>query len=95
VRCRHPDPAKAAPSLDRYLYEVTRAAILDAVPTRGEGQLSATPRDEVERHTPPGAWARASVGWYTVVVELDLGARGLPLRAATRAPQRLYRRQAG
>jgi hypothetical protein len=92
VQCRHPDPAKSAPSLDARLYGLTRAAILDAVPMRGEGLLFALLRDEVERRTPPGTWATASVGWYTTVVKLDLEARGLLQRAATRGPQRLYRR---
>jgi hypothetical protein len=95
VQCLHPDKTKTAPSVDGYLYEVTRAAILDAVPSRGEGLLFATLRDEVQRRTPPGTWARASVGWYTTVVKLDLEARGLLLRAATRGAQRLYRRQGG
>jgi hypothetical protein len=92
VQCRHPDPAKSAPSIARLLYDVTRAAILDAVPVRGEGLPFAALPGEVERRTPPGTWATASVGWYTTVVKLDLEARGVLLRAATRGPQRLYRR---
>jgi hypothetical protein len=95
VQCRHPDPAKSAPSIDRRLYDVTRDAILEAVPLRGEGLPFARLRDEVERRTPPGTWATASVGWYTTVVKLDLEARGVLQRAATRGPQRLYRRPIG
>jgi hypothetical protein len=92
VQCLHPDPRKTAPSLDRYLYEVTREAILDAVPMRGEGLPLHSLRGEVERRTPPATWSRASVGWYTTVVKLDLEARGLLQRAATRGLQRLYKR---
>jgi hypothetical protein len=92
VQCRHPDPAKSAPSIDRRIYDVTRAAIVDAVPTLGEGLLFALLPAEVERRTPPGTWATASVGWYTTVVKLDLEARGVLRRAATSGPQRLYRR---
>ncbi|HEY0486409.1 MAG TPA: hypothetical protein VGD72_09185 [Mycobacteriales bacterium] len=93
VQCRHPDPAKSGPRIDRWLYDVTRAAILDAAPLRGDGLPLSTLAGEVERRTPPGTWAAASVGWYTTVVKLDLEARGLLLRAATTGPQRLYRRQ--
>jgi hypothetical protein len=92
VQCLHPNPTKTAPSIDRYLYEVTRAAILDAVPMRGEGIPLHALGGEVERRTPPGTWTRASVGWYTTVVKLDLEARGLLQRAATRGLQRLYKR---
>jgi hypothetical protein len=92
VQCRHPDPRKSAPSVDGRLYALTRAAILDAVPSRGEGLLFGALRGEVERRTPPGTWASASVGWYTTVVKLDLEARGLLQRAATSGAQRLYRR---
>jgi hypothetical protein len=92
VQCRHPDPAKSAPSIDRGMYEAVRDAILDAVPMRGEGLPFAQLPGEVERRTPPGMWSAASAGWYTTVVKLDLEARGLLQRAATRGPQRLYRR---
>jgi hypothetical protein len=92
VQCLHPDPAKTAPSVDKHLYEITRAAILDAVPVRGEGLLAASLRAEVEKRTPPVTWQHASVGWYTLVVKLDLEARGLLQRAATEGPQRLYQR---
>jgi hypothetical protein len=92
VQCRHPDPAKSAPSIDRGMYEVTRDAILAAVPMEGEGLPFAGLAGEVERRTPPGTWATASVGWYTTLVKLDLEARGVLQRAATRGPQRLYRR---
>jgi hypothetical protein len=92
VQCLHPDPTKTAPSLDKHLYEVTRAAILDAVPVRGEGLLSASLRGEVEKRTSSATWEHASVGWYTTVVKLDLEARGLLQRAATEGLQRLYQR---
>jgi hypothetical protein len=92
VQCRHPDAAKSAPSIDARLYALTRAAILDAVPMRGEGLLLGALPAEVERRTPPGTWSAASVGWHTTVVKLDLEARGLLQRAATSGPQRLYRR---
>ncbi|WP_163573236.1 hypothetical protein [Fodinicola feengrottensis] len=40
VQCLHPNPAKSAPPLDRRLYDITRAAIFDAVPTTGRGGCS-------------------------------------------------------
>jgi len=92
VQCLHRDKRKLAPRIDRHLYEVTRAAILDAVPTRGEGLAFRALVGEVARRTPPETWVRASVGWYTTVVKLDLEARGELRRVPTSGPQRLLRR---
>jgi hypothetical protein len=92
VQCRHPNPEKVAPSLDRRLYELTRSAILDAVPTTGPGMIAASLSTEVARRTPPGAYAGSSVGWCTTLVKLDLQARGLLLRVPTEGMPRLLRR---
>jgi hypothetical protein len=92
VQCLHPDPAKSAPMLDRRLYDLTRAAILDAVPTTGRGLLTASLRTEVANRVPPQAYATVAVGWCTTLVRLDLQARGLLLRVPTEGMPRLLRR---
>jgi hypothetical protein len=92
VQCRHPNPAKTSPPLDRRLYNLTRSAILDAVPTTGRGLIAASLSTEVARRTPVGAYAGSSVGWCTTLVKLDLQARGLLMRVPTEGMPRLLRR---
>ncbi|GAA1698183.1 hypothetical protein GCM10009765_54490 [Fodinicola feengrottensis] len=92
VQCLHPNPAKSAPPLDRRLYDITRAAIFDAVPTTGRGLLAAALSTEVARRTPPGTYVTTSVGWCTTLVKLDLLARGQLLRVPTEGMPRLLRR---
>lgn len=92
VACLHPDPTKEAPSLDRRVYEATKAAIMAAVPTTGPGLIAAGLRDEVAARTPDWLWSSTSVGWATTVVKLDLLARGLIRRVPTEGMPRLLRR---
>ena len=76
VEALHPNPDKATTRIDAVLYEDVRAAILSAIASRQAvsfGELAGL----VEAGSPSTHWGKASVGWYTTTVKLDLEARGL------------------
>jgi hypothetical protein len=91
VQMQHPEGRKA-PSIEESMYAPVRAAILDAVPRTGDGLPFRDLSAEVAARTPAEMWSRASLGWYTTVVKLDLEAREEIYRVPDVVPQRLLRR---
>ena len=90
VQMQHPEGRKA-PSIDESMYAPVRAAILDAVPSAGEGVPFRDLSEAVAARTPKEMWDHASLGWYTTVVKLDLEARDEIYRVPDSVPQRLLR----
>jgi hypothetical protein len=90
VQMQHPEGRKA-PSIEQSMYDPVSTAILAAVPRTGSGLLFRDLTDEVAARTSPELWDRASIGWYTTIIKLDLEARGLIRRVPDAVPQRLLR----
>ena len=82
----HPDPQKGGVNIDKGMYEVIRAAILEVVGAAPEvsfSDLRAAIRKLLGDSFP------GSVSWYVTTVKLDLEARGLIERVPGRKPQHL------
>jgi hypothetical protein len=92
MQTRHPQPGKAAPRISRVKYDAIRDAILRAVPRHDEGIPFSELPARVEQLLPRRVKERlGSVGWYTVIVKLDLEARRILERIPGARPQRIRR----
>jgi hypothetical protein len=92
VVCETPTPGKKPTRIDRWKYELVRAAILDAVPAGDQciefRELPAL----VSARIPAEERGRlGSVSWYTTTVKLDLEVRGELERIPGSKPQRIKR----
>lgn len=88
VLCENPDPDKKPVRIARWKYDLVRQAILSVLHAAPEGvalgRLSGLVRAELMREE---VKRLGSVSWYTVVVKLDLEAKGLVERVAGTRPQ--------
>ncbi|MBT8396776.1 MAG: hypothetical protein HKO65_16210 [Gemmatimonadetes bacterium] len=92
IEAIHPDPEKAGVRIDRWKYDVVKAAILKALPAREPGLPFKSLSGEVRSALSTEDLAMlGSVSWYTTTVKLDLEARGLVARIEGARPQRLIR----
>ncbi len=92
ILCQTPTPGKQPTRIERWKYEAVRRAILQALPTEGEGLLFKALPQHVKRNLAPEALRTlGSVAWYTTTVKLDLEVRGEVTRIAGSRPQRLLR----
>jgi hypothetical protein len=74
-----------ATRLDAGMYEAMRQAILQVLPSMAPGLTQAEIREAVVPHLPPELFpGGAKAGWWAKTVQLDLEARGLLVREATR-----------
>lgn len=93
VACRTPTPGKQPVRIERCKFDAVRRAILQVLPTEGEGvpfmsdltDLVAAALTAEERAN------LGSVGWYTTTVKLELEVRGEIRRVPGATPQRLLR----
>ena len=92
IVCETPTPGKKPTRIDRWKYDLVRAAILDAVPADEWGvEFKELPalvgaRIPAERQEKLG-----SVSWYTTTVKLDLEVKGELERVPGSKPQRIRR----
>jgi len=92
MRARNINTRQANLTLDDEKYEMMRAAILDALPTEGEGLTWAEVVDAIAANVPARLFPHlGSVRWYSKAVQLDLEARGLIARVPRTKPMRLRR----
>jgi hypothetical protein len=90
VLCENPKPGKQPTRMPRWKYDVVRSAILEVLSSTPQGMAyksivaavaSALDTDTRDR--------LGSLSWHTVVVKLDLEARGLIERVPGTRPQLL------
>ena len=83
-------PGKSS-TVDAAMYRAMRAAMLQVLPAAAPGLTVAEMQDAVESHLPeklfPGG---ARAGWWAKAVQLDLEAKGIIAREASK-PLRLHR----
>jgi len=92
MRARNINTRQANLTLDDEKYEMMRAAILDVLPTEGEGLTWAEVVDAIAPNMPSRLFPHlGSVRWYSKAVQLDLEARGLIARVPRTKPMRLRR----
>ncbi len=93
VPCRTPTPGKRPVRIERWKFDAVRRAILEALPTEGEGVpfMSDLPDLVAAALTPEERANLGSVGWYTTTVKLELEVRGEIRRVPGASPQRLLR----
>ncbi len=92
VACRSPNPGKKPKRIDRWKFDAVRRAILEVLPTEGEGIvfMSEEFHDAVAAGlTPEEREYLGSAGWYTTTVKLELEVRGEIRRVPGSKPQRL------
>ena len=82
---------RPGPCISREMYDAVKKAILAAVPAREPGLPWKELPGRVRERAPEHLFRNASPNWYTVVVKLDLEARGLIFRVPGVRPQRLVR----
>jgi hypothetical protein len=76
--------------ISRQMYDEVKQAILHTLSVKnGEGMLFKDLPKAVTKQVPKKLFANASVPWYTIVVKLDLEARGLIKRVPDSQPQML------
>ena len=92
IVCRTPTPGKLPTRIDRWKYDVVRAAILEAIPRGPRGvefrQLSGLVHERIPTRDRERL---GSVPWYVSTVKLDLEVRGEIERLPGSRPQRLVR----
>jgi hypothetical protein len=93
VVCRTPTPGKKPVRIDRWKFDAVRRAILEVLPTEGEGVpfMSDLPDLVASALTPEERENLGSVGWYTATVKLELEVRGEIRRVPGVTPQRLLK----
>lgn len=94
VSCRTPNPGKKPIRIDRWKFDAVRRAILEVLPSEGEGMVFMSDEffDAVAKAlTPEEREKMGSVGWYTTTVKLELEVRGEVRRVPGASPQRLLR----
>jgi hypothetical protein len=84
-------PGSGGRSIDIELYEATKLAILQSVPSGATGITFPELLAEVRRRVPRRLFDGRSVNWYATTVKLDLEARRLIARVPGTRPQRLVR----
>ena len=92
VVCRTPTPGKQPTRIERWKYDLVRAAILAAVPPGNEGVAARALPDAVRERLSADELERlGSVGWYTTSVRLELEVAGELQRVAGRRPVTVVR----
>lgn len=88
VVCENPDSTKQATRIDRWKYDLVRRAILKEASSSKKGvafkELSGLVKKRLKKAELKNL---GSVTWYTVVVKLDLEAKGLIERIPGKRPQ--------
>lgn len=91
--CETPTPGKKPTRIDRWKYDLVRAAILDAVPADDRGvEFKELPALVSARIPAEEQESLGSVSWYTTTVKLDLEVKGELERIPGSKPQRIRRR---
>ena len=93
VLCHTPTPGKKPTNIVKWKYEAISRAILDVLPTEGEGVLFKELSEMVLEKI--GAEQMSSIGshsWYTTTVKLDLEYRQLIYKVSKASPQRLLKK---
>lgn len=92
VVCETPTPGKSPVRIDQWKYQIVAEAILNALPTEGEGvafkELPGMVADAIDEDRKDRL---GSISWYTTTVKLDLEAKGRVRRVASSGPQKLLR----
>jgi hypothetical protein len=92
VLCRTPTPGKQGTRILKWKYDAIRSAILDVLPTEGEGLPFMELPEHVGQLVAENIRSKiGSIGWYTTCVKLDLEVKGEIKRVARSHPQRLLR----
>lgn len=94
VACQTPSPGKQPTRIAKWKYDAIRKAILEAVPSTGDGVAFKDLANKVKDHLSPDMRKRVgSIPWYTVTVKLDMEVKGLIERVSGRGLQRIRRRK--
>lgn len=94
VLCETPTLGKQPKRIEKWKYVAVRAAILKALPRKGEGVLFRDlPALVASLLSDANKAGLGSISWYTTTVKLDLETRGEIMRVAGSKPQRLLRRK--
>lgn len=91
MKALHPDPSKQGTRVTRATYKAYRAALLEVIPISAEGIEFALLSKAVEPHIDKKILETTSAGWWATTVKLDLEARGLIERVASKGKQRVRR----
>ncbi len=92
IECRTPTPDKKPTRIDSWKFNAVRRAILEALPTEGEGVVFRDLPKIVQAGLTEDDLAKlGSVSWYTTTVKLELEVRGEIRRVQGVSPQRLLR----
>jgi hypothetical protein len=90
VLCETPTPGKQPTRIDRWKYDLVRAAILAVIPNNDEGiefrDLPALVENQLD---PADLENLGAVSWYTTTVKLDMEVKGEIERVPGSKPQRL------
>ena len=93
VLCYTPSPGKKPTHIVKWKYDVISKAIMDVIPSKGEGilfkdlpslalgKIGVDKMESIGSHT-----------WYTTTVKLDLEYKGLIYRVPKSKPQRLLKK---
>ena len=92
ILCQTPSLGKKPKRINKWKYNVIRAAILKILPEGGDGLLfSELPQRVKQNLSAEELGNLGSVNWYTTTVKLDLEVRGEIKRVQDSNPQRLLR----
>jgi hypothetical protein len=90
--CRTPTPGKQSTRIPTWKFDALRDAILEQVPTTGDGLIASTLSALVRQHLAGDVLERlGSVSSHTISAKLELEVRGKLVRVPRRTPQRLLR----
>jgi len=90
VLCQTPTPGKQPTRIDRWKYDLVRAAIQDVVPRNETGiEFDDLPALVKQRLATSDLDKLGSVSWYTTTVKLDMEVKGELERVPGSKPQRL------
>ncbi len=99
---KHPDATKAPTRMRKDRYDLVREALLNVIPAPGDpegipfGDLAKAVAADLEKRTGTSALPDGgSIMWNVTTVKLDLEARGLIERLATKGPQRVRKTRKG
>jgi len=85
-----PTPGKQPTRIDKWKYDLVRAAILAVVPANEHGiEFNALPQLVEEYLSPDELSNLGSVSWYTTTVKLDMEVKGELERIPGAKPQKL------
>jgi hypothetical protein len=93
VVCETPTPGKQSTRIDRWKYDLLRAAILEILPRDGDGVPCGELAERIRMKIPTSELEKlGSLGWYTTTVKLDLEVKGEIERVPGKRIQHLRRK---